>query len=125
SPWMVSTTMTFGPARRPRSSTAIAIAAGSRSDCSRPTWRSSNGESWRANAIAASSAAKISEESAMARYVVHQLIQNLFKEPGLLDRLNSAPDAVYDSHGFTAAEREAFSEASPAALASIGVHPIL
>jgi hypothetical protein len=61
----------------------------------------------------------------MARYVVHQLIQNLFKEPGLLDRLNSAPESVYDSYGLTAEERAAFSEASPEALASIGVHPIL
>jgi hypothetical protein len=61
----------------------------------------------------------------VARYVVHQLIQNLFKEPGLLDRLNSTPEAVYDAYGLTAAEREAFTEASPTALASIGVHPIL
>jgi hypothetical protein len=61
----------------------------------------------------------------MARYVVHQLIQNLFKEPGLLDRLNSAPDAVYEGYGFTVAERAAVSEASPTALTSIGVHPIL
>ena len=61
----------------------------------------------------------------MARYAVHQLIQNLFKEPGLLDRLKSEPEAVYDSYGLTAAEREALSEASAASLASIGVHPIL
>jgi hypothetical protein len=61
----------------------------------------------------------------MARYAVHQLIQNLFKEPGLLDRLNNSPEAVYDSYGLTAVERAAFSEASPAALASIDVHPIL
>jgi hypothetical protein len=61
----------------------------------------------------------------MARYVVHQLIQNLFKVPGLLDRLRSAPDAVYDAYGLTAAERNAFSVASPSALASLGVHPIL
>jgi hypothetical protein len=61
----------------------------------------------------------------MARYIVHQLIQSLFKEPGLLDRLKSEPDAVYDAYGLTAAERAAFSEASPAALTSIGVHPIL
>jgi hypothetical protein len=61
----------------------------------------------------------------MARYVVHQLIQNLFKEPGLLAKINSTPDEVFDSYGLTVAEREAFSEASPATLASIGVHPIL
>lgn len=61
----------------------------------------------------------------MARYAVHQLIQNLFKEPGLIDRLANAPDTVYDGYGLTVAEREALSEASPAALASIGVHPIL
>ena len=28
----------------------------------------------------------------MARYVVHQLIQSLFKEPGLLDRLKNSSD---------------------------------
>jgi hypothetical protein len=61
----------------------------------------------------------------VARYVVHQLIQNLFKEPGLLDRMKSAPDSVYDAYDLTRAEREAFSLASPSALASIGVHPIL
>lgn len=61
----------------------------------------------------------------MARYVVHQLIQNLLKEPGLLDRLKSEPNSVYDAYGLTNAERDALSAASPAALASIGVHPIL
>jgi hypothetical protein len=61
----------------------------------------------------------------MAGYAVHRLIQNLFKEPGLLDRLKSAPDAVYDAYGLTATERAAFSDASPSALASIDVHPIL
>jgi len=61
----------------------------------------------------------------MARYVVHKLIQSLFKEPGLLDRLKSEPDAVYDAYGLTVVERDAFSAASPSALASLDVHPIL
>jgi 2'-aminobiphenyl-2,3-diol 1,2-dioxygenase, small subunit len=61
----------------------------------------------------------------MARYVVHRLIQNLFKEPGLLERLSTAPEAVYDAYGLDDAERTAISEASPSALAAIGVHPIL
>ncbi|MDR3468580.1 MAG: hypothetical protein P4M07_21835 [Xanthobacteraceae bacterium] len=61
----------------------------------------------------------------MARYVVNQLIQNLFREPGLLDRLKSDPASVYDAYGLTAAEREAFSDAGHLALASVGVHPIL
>ena len=61
----------------------------------------------------------------MARYVVHRLIQNLFKEPGLLERLATAPDAVYDAYGLDDAERTAVSDASPPALAAIGVHPIL
>ena len=43
----------------------------------------------------------------------------------MLDRLRSAPDSVYDAYGLTKAERDAFSVASPSALASIGVHPIL
>jgi 2'-aminobiphenyl-2,3-diol 1,2-dioxygenase, small subunit len=61
----------------------------------------------------------------MARYDVHRLIQNLFKEPGLLERLVTAPDAVYDAYGLDDAERKAVSDASPPALAAIGVHPIL
>jgi 2'-aminobiphenyl-2,3-diol 1,2-dioxygenase, small subunit len=61
----------------------------------------------------------------VARYVVHRLIQNLFKEPGLLERLANEPDAVYDAYGLDAAERLAVTEASPPALAAIGVHPIL
>jgi 2'-aminobiphenyl-2,3-diol 1,2-dioxygenase, small subunit len=61
----------------------------------------------------------------MARYVVHRLIQNLFKEPGLLERLTTAPDSVYDAYGLDEAERTAVSDASPPALAAIGVHPIL
>jgi 2'-aminobiphenyl-2,3-diol 1,2-dioxygenase small subunit len=61
----------------------------------------------------------------MARYVVHRLIQDLFKEPGLLERLASTPDQVYDAYGLDAAERAAVEDASPPALASIGVHPIL
>jgi hypothetical protein len=63
--------------------------------------------------------------NATARYAVHRLIQSLFKEPGLLDRLANAPDAVYDTYGLDAAERAALSNADPAALAALGVHPIL
>jgi 2'-aminobiphenyl-2,3-diol 1,2-dioxygenase, small subunit len=61
----------------------------------------------------------------MARYVVHQLIQNLFKEPGLLERLRATPEAVFDDYGLSAEERAAFKDGSPPALAAIGVHPIL
>lgn len=43
----------------------------------------------------------------------------------MLDRLKSEPDAVYNAYGLTAAERDAFSVASPSALASLDVHPIL
>ncbi|MBT9462104.1 MAG: subunit of meta cleavage enzyme [Rugosibacter sp.] len=61
----------------------------------------------------------------MARYEVHQLIQNLAKVPGLLDRLTSESQVVFDEYGLTEQERQALSEASPPALASIQVHPIL
>ena len=43
----------------------------------------------------------------------------------MLDRLKSEPDAVYDAYGLTVVERDAFSAASPSALASLDVHPIL
>lgn len=61
----------------------------------------------------------------MARYVVHQLIQNLFREPGLLERLRADPTAVFRAYGLTEAEQAALREASPPALGALGVHPIL
>jgi len=61
----------------------------------------------------------------LARYEVHRLIQNLTKVPGLLDRLITETQAVFDEYGLTDQERQALTEASPPALASIDVHPML
>jgi hypothetical protein len=43
----------------------------------------------------------------MARYEGHQLIQNLAKVPGLLDRLTSESQVVFDGYGLTEQERQA------------------
>ncbi|MGO8919811.1 MAG: hypothetical protein ACLQJR_28260 [Stellaceae bacterium] len=61
----------------------------------------------------------------MARYVVHQLIQNLFREPGLLDRLRADPTPVFCAYGLTEEEQAALRDGSPPALSAIGIHPIL
>lgn len=61
----------------------------------------------------------------MARYEVHQLIQNLTKVPGLLDRFSTDSPTVFAEYGLTDKERAALMEATPPALASIDVHPIL
>jgi 2'-aminobiphenyl-2,3-diol 1,2-dioxygenase, small subunit len=61
----------------------------------------------------------------MARYEVHRLVQNLFREEGLLERLNRDPEAVFRAYRLTAEEGAALREASPASLGALGVHPIL
>jgi 2'-aminobiphenyl-2,3-diol 1,2-dioxygenase small subunit len=61
----------------------------------------------------------------MARYEVHRLIQDLSHRPGLLEKLSAAPDDVFSEYGLNKDERQALTEATPPALAGIGVHPIL
>jgi 2'-aminobiphenyl-2,3-diol 1,2-dioxygenase, small subunit len=61
----------------------------------------------------------------MSRYAVNQLVQELFRQPGLLERFRTARPQVYDAYGLNAAERAALDDGSPAALSSVGVHPIL
>lgn len=61
----------------------------------------------------------------MASYAVHRLIQNMSKKEGLIARLAESPADVFDEYGIIGDERVALLEASPPALASIGVHPIL
>lgn len=61
----------------------------------------------------------------MARYAVNKLVQELFREPGLLERFRDHRAKVYDAYGLDAAERAALDEGTPPALASAGVHPIL
>jgi 2'-aminobiphenyl-2,3-diol 1,2-dioxygenase, small subunit len=61
----------------------------------------------------------------MARYQVHKMIQDLSHRPGLMERFQADRQGVLAEYGLTEAEKAALTEASPPALASIGVHPVL
>ncbi len=61
----------------------------------------------------------------MARYAVNKLVQELFRQPGLLERFRERRAEVYDAYGLDAAERAALDAGTPPALAEAGVHPIL
>ncbi len=59
------------------------------------------------------------------RYAVNRLVQDLFRQPGLLERFRGERAQVYDEYGLDAAARAALDEGTPPALAAAGVHPIL
>jgi len=61
----------------------------------------------------------------MGRYAVNRLVQELFRQPGLLERLRERRAEVYDAYGLDPAERAALDAGTPPALASVGLHPIL
>jgi len=61
----------------------------------------------------------------MGRYAVNRLVQELFRQPGLLERFRGNRNEVYDAYGLTQEERAGLDEGSPPALAAAGVHPIL
>ncbi|MBI5263425.1 MAG: subunit of meta cleavage enzyme [Bradyrhizobium sp.] len=61
----------------------------------------------------------------MARYQVHKMIQDLSHQLGLMERFQADRQQVFAEYELTETERAALTEASPPALASIGVHPIL
>lgn len=61
----------------------------------------------------------------MARYAVNRMVQDLFRQPGMLERFRDQRAAVYAEYGLDEAERRALDEGSPEALAAAGVHPIL
>jgi 2'-aminobiphenyl-2,3-diol 1,2-dioxygenase small subunit len=61
----------------------------------------------------------------MARYAVNRLVQELFRQPGLLERFQKNRSEVYDAYGLNEMERKGLDEGSPPALAEAGVHPIL
>jgi 2'-aminobiphenyl-2,3-diol 1,2-dioxygenase small subunit len=61
----------------------------------------------------------------MAIYAVNRLVQELFREPGLLERFRANRGEVYDAYGLTAEERKGLDEGSQPALTAAGVHPIL
>ena len=59
------------------------------------------------------------------RYAVNRLVQELFRQPGLLDRFRGQRAAVYEEYGLNAEERAGLDEGTPPALTAAGVHPIL
>jgi 2'-aminobiphenyl-2,3-diol 1,2-dioxygenase small subunit len=61
----------------------------------------------------------------MSSYAVNRLIQELFKQPGLLARFRDRRAEVYDVYGLDAVQRAGLDEGTPPALAAAGVHPIL
>lgn len=61
----------------------------------------------------------------MGRYAVNRLVQELFRQPGLLERFRGNRNEVYDAYGLTREERAGLDEGSPTALTAAGVHPIL
>lgn len=61
----------------------------------------------------------------MSSYAVNRLVQELFKQPGLLERFRDKRAEVYDEYGLDAAQRAGLDAGTPPALAAAGVHPIL
>lgn len=55
----------------------------------------------------------------------NRLVQRLCRDPALVARLRSDPASVFREHGLSAKEGEALASGDPAALASVGIHPIL
>nr|BAH60861.1 small subunit of meta-cleavage enzyme [carbazole-degrading bacterium OC13S] len=54
-----------------------------------------------------------------------RLIEGLFREPGLMEALQTEPEKVYEKYSLTDAEKEALRDGSFSALGNIGVHPVL
>lgn len=61
----------------------------------------------------------------MSSYAVNRLVQELFRQPGLLERFRDRRTEVYDEYGLDAAQRAGLDDGTPPALAAAGVHPIL
>jgi hypothetical protein len=61
----------------------------------------------------------------MASYAVHKLLQSLCRSPDLVARLNVEPGKLCGEFQLSKAETEAVLSRDPAALARVGVHPIL
>lgn len=60
-----------------------------------------------------------------APYRVHRLIQDLNRDPRLVDTFMREPDSVFDVYGITENERRLLREGTPRALMTLGVHPNL
>lgn len=61
----------------------------------------------------------------MSRYAVNRLVQDLFRQPGLLERFRERRAEVYDAYELDSTTRVALDDGSPSALTGAGVHPIL
>jgi 2'-aminobiphenyl-2,3-diol 1,2-dioxygenase, small subunit len=61
----------------------------------------------------------------MANYAVNRLVQELFRQPGLLERFRDRRAQVYEEYGLDEQQRAGLDAGSPEGLASAGVHPIL
>ena len=55
----------------------------------------------------------------------NRLVQRLCRDPALVARLRGDAESVFREHGLSAEEGKALASGDPAALASIGLHPIL
>lgn len=55
----------------------------------------------------------------------NRLVQRLCRDPALVARLRSEPESVFRDHGLSSDEARALAAGDPAALAAIGLHPIL
>ena len=61
----------------------------------------------------------------MHNYTVNRLVQELFRQPGLLERFRSRRSEVYDEYGLDPVQRAGLDDGTPPALTAVGVHPIL
>jgi 2'-aminobiphenyl-2,3-diol 1,2-dioxygenase, small subunit len=61
----------------------------------------------------------------MSGYAVNRLVQELFRQPGLLQRFQDRRAEVYAEYGLDATQRAGLDDGTPPALAAAGVHPIL
>ena len=60
-----------------------------------------------------------------APYRVHRLIQDLNRDPRLVERFLREPEALFQAYGIAENERQLLREGTPRALMTLGVHPNL
>ena len=60
-----------------------------------------------------------------APYRVHRLIQDLNRDPRLVESFLREPEAVFQAYAIAASEQQLLREGTPRALITLGVHPNL
>jgi 2'-aminobiphenyl-2,3-diol 1,2-dioxygenase small subunit len=60
-----------------------------------------------------------------APYRVHRLIQDLNRDPPLVEAFLREPEAVFQAYGIAESERQLLRDGTPRALITLGVHPNL